>query len=42
LVSVRGTHVSIVKGTDVVGLAEAVRNSLRLARDRCEAGSRED
>lgn len=42
LVSVRGTHVSIVKGTDAVGLAEAVRNSLRLARDRCEAGSREE
>jgi amino acid adenylation domain-containing protein len=40
LVSVRGTHVSIVKGTDVVGLADAVRNSLRLARERCEAGSR--
>jgi aspartate racemase len=36
VVPVHGTHASILKGANLIGLAEAVRNSLCLARERSE------
>jgi amino acid adenylation domain-containing protein len=37
VVSVHGTHVSMLKGTDLAELAEAIRTSLRVARERWKA-----